>query len=484
MTERTVSLDGPEGLSSGADAQLKGESIATRHIVASVIAAAAPIAGIVGLVPLAILLGNGVGTPGAILLIAMLLVLFSVGFVRIVPHVRNAGAFYAYVSQGIGKATGLGTAYVLTLSYIALSIGVVGGFGFFGQELLHRVGIDIPWIWCAVFGILAATALSISGIQVAARVLLAILVLETLALLVMDVGILAQVGLGAFSFDAFNPNVVFSGAIGVAAIYGFSCFLGFEGTAIYAEEAKDANQAVPKATYIVIVLVGLFYGLSAWVLIAGAGFDQAVGRSGEDPGLFVYGLAEQYVGSGLSNVIGTLNIVSLFAGALAFQNAGARYLFALGRDGVLPNQFAHTSPRLGSPIPALLVVGGLALVVTVAFYAAGQDPFVGLSTTMTGFGTIGLIASLTVTSFAIGIFFFRRGERTVAKVGAPILAGVLLAACAVAGIVNYDALAGSESSMTWLPVMHVVMFAGGIAFAIWSRTKKRSTYENLGTTRV
>ncbi|WP_051579431.1 hypothetical protein [Pseudonocardia acaciae] len=90
-------------------------SLNARHVIFMVLAAAAPMAVVVAIMPLAFALGNGPGTPGTFLLAAVVLLLFSVGYVRAVPYVRNAGAFYAYIARGLGRPLGLVAAYVAAL---------------------------------------------------------------------------------------------------------------------------------------------------------------------------------------------------------------------------------------------------------------------------------------------------------------------------------------------------------------------------------
>ncbi len=82
-----------------------------RQIVFFVVAAAAPLTAMLGAVPPAISLGNGPGLPGAYVIVGIILLLFSVGFAAMSRHVINAGAFYAYIAQGLGRPFGVGAAF-------------------------------------------------------------------------------------------------------------------------------------------------------------------------------------------------------------------------------------------------------------------------------------------------------------------------------------------------------------------------------------
>ncbi|MGP4029896.1 APC family permease [Actinomadura sp. 3N407] len=486
MTERADPIAQNNPVPGAPPDHLKKGTLRTPHVVGLVIAAAAPLSVVTALVPLAILLGNGVGTPGAVFLVAIVLALFSIGFVRIVPHIQNTGAFYAYISQALGKPAGLGSAYVLVLAYLALGASVAGGFGYFGADLIDRlIGINVPWLMVSILGAFVASVLAVLGIDLSARVLVVVLLLEALVIAVLNVAIVAQAGLGAFSLDAISPSHVFSGSPGVAAVYVFTFFLGFEATAIYSEETAHPRRTLPRATYYVIAIIGLFDGVTAWCLIAGAGFDQTIGLIAQEPGAFTFAVTERYVGSVWADVISVLVVVSIFAGLLAFQNAAARYFFALARDGVLPRGLARTYRRAGTPAAGLVLTGLIFGVTCAAYAAAGLDPLLDLGTSLIGLGALGLLAMLTLTSLSVAIFFYRRGQVTVAHVGTPVLATLLLGACTVAAIRNYSALSGSTSSVTnGMPLVFLPVAVIGIGVALRLRGRDRQRYDALGSSRV
>ncbi|MGW0038399.1 APC family permease [Gordonia sp. NPDC003376] len=465
---------------------LKAGTVGTTHIVSMVVAAAAPIASAVTLIPLGMLLGNGIGMPGTILLVSLVLGLFSVGFVKILPFIKNTGAFYAFVSAGLGKPAGLASAYVLAAVYTALGASVVGAFGYYGADLLSRFfGLDVPWLLVALVAVVLATLLAISGVTMTARLLLGILSLELAALIVLDIAILIQQGLPSFSLEVFEPSNIFTGAMGVAAIYAFSMFLGFEGTAIYSEEARDHRRTVPRATFIVVALVGVFYTFTSWSMVAAVGTHDLVATIAEDPGAFSFGLSDRFVGTGWTDLITVLNTISLFAGMLAFQNAGARYLFALARDGMAPRALARTHRTAGTPVTGLVAIGAVFVVLATVYRVSGLSPLLDMSTSLVGLGTVGLVSMLAVASVSIAVFFLRRGEIGATTVVAPLVAAALLGYCIYAGITNYSALTGVS---TWwvnnLPWVLVPIALGGLGYAFWVRSARADRYSGIGKTRV
>lgn len=457
-----------------------------RHIVFMVVAAAAPMAVVVAIMPIAFALGNGVGTPGMFLVAAVVLAVFSVGYTRMIPYVRNAGAFYAYIAQGLGRPVGLVAAYVAAVCYNALAAATCGALAFFAADTGNRLfHISLRWeVWAAI-AIAIVGFLGYRRITLTARVLGIALACEVLILLVLDVAILGDRGASAFSLEVFAPSNVFGGVVGVAIIYAFSSYLGFEGTAIYAEEADDPTRTVPRATYAAVAVVGGFYVLTSWALLAGPGMGSAVATAGADPGTYVFAQSDRFLGSFATDIVNVLIVTSAFAAVLAFHNAAARYFYALARDGFMPAPLARAHPRYASPYIAGMVQVAILAAIVFGFAIAGLDPLLNLSTAMTGFGAVGLMALLATTSLAVAVFFWRRGERGPAHVLAPAAAAIALAVATVLALANYPSLTGSTSDViNTLPWLHLAVVAIGIGVALSARARRREAYARIGTTRV
>jgi len=80
------------------------------------------------------------------------------------------------------------------------------------------------------------------------------------------------------------------------------------------------------------------WALAAWAMAAHTGQGHVVAAAGQEgPGL-LFSLG----GSASSQAAQVLFLTSLFAAALAFHNCVWRYMFALGREGVLPAALART----------------------------------------------------------------------------------------------------------------------------------------------
>jgi amino acid transporter len=137
---------------------LKENTLGVPSIFFYIIAAASPLTVVVALFPIIIGAGNGVGMPGAFVIAAVVLMIFAVGYVAMSRHVTNAGAFYAYVTLGLGRVAGLGSASLAIFAYNAIQAGLYGGFGYYAAELLNpawasacRGGCTPLWGCCCVW---------------------------------------------------------------------------------------------------------------------------------------------------------------------------------------------------------------------------------------------------------------------------------------------------------------------------------------------
>ena len=99
-------------------------------IIAMVVAAAAPLSTVGAVTPNAILAGNGAAFPIMYAVAALLLFFFAVGFNAMTRYVREAGAFYSYVTLGLGRGLGVAAAYIALLTYTCVQIAVYAFLGF------------------------------------------------------------------------------------------------------------------------------------------------------------------------------------------------------------------------------------------------------------------------------------------------------------------------------------------------------------------
>ncbi|MDQ2804544.1 MAG: APC family permease, partial [Pseudomonadota bacterium] len=359
------------------------------HIVFLVLAAVAPMATIVGVMPVAVALGDGNGFTGAYVVAGVVLGLFAVGYAAMSRHVTDAGAFYSYVARGLGRPAGSVAGHVALVAYNAMAIALSAAFAFFAHASLNAIlHLDLAWqAWWGI-GVALVAMLSYRQIALTARVLGIALICEILILLVFDVAVLADKGMRGFSLSVFSPSAVFSGAVGIGILYGFTSFVGFEAAAIYGEEAKDPERTVAHATYVSLAIVGAFYTVTTWAAISAYGTDRAPAAAGKNPSMFVFAANQAEVGTFATRAMQILIVTSLFAGFLAFHQGAARYLFALSRDGLTFQALGLTHRRHRTPYIAQTLQLAIVIVVVGGLAALGRDPYLQIAAPTLALGTL------------------------------------------------------------------------------------------------
>jgi len=243
---------------------------------------------------------------------------------------------------------------------------------------------------------------------------------------------------------------------------------------------------VPRATYLSVLIIGVFYTISTWAMVNGEGADKLMTtlQGLKDPTTFVFSLSDRYVGGWLTWIMSLLFISSVFAALLAFHNAAARYFYVLGREGLLPARLGqthdeHQSPHLGSLLQTIFAV-----VIVVIFVVTGQDPVLALFTWLANLATLSVITLMSLVSFAVIAFFAKtsglEGSAFRARF-APLVAGVVLAVVAVAVVINFQGLTGANGTLAWgLVVLVPAAGALGAIAALRLRTSSGTRFAELG----
>ncbi len=174
-----------------------------------------------------------------------------------------------------------------------------------------------------------------------------------------------------------------------------------------AEEARHPRRTIPVATYLSVAMIAIVYAGAAWAMAAHNGDSQVVAAASQQgPGL-LFGLGAS---GWLAQAAQVLFLTSLFAAALAFHNCVWRYMYALGRENVLPAALGRTG---GNNIPkaASLTQSATGLAVIVAYAATGQDPMTRLFFWLGTTGGFGIMILLALTAVAVVAFFGRDKAR-------------------------------------------------------------------------
>ncbi|GAF44351.1 APC family permease [Rhodococcus wratislaviensis] len=459
-------------------------TLTTPKITVMVVAAAAPISCIAGIIPLSFAIGSGASTPAAFVIAGVVLLLFSVGYAAMSRRMSSAGGFYQYIARGLGKPPAVAASFVAIVAYNAVALTCVAGIGYFGSVLLDSTfGWTVNWAVLSVVAVVLVGFLGYREIDIAARVLVFLLAAEVAMVVILDVAIVFEKGADAFPLSIFSPaNVVNTGSLGLGLMFALLSFIGFESAALYGEETRDPRKTVPRATYLSVTAISVFYFLSSWIAVGAIGPDHVQAVASEQLVTTFFNLSDAYASSMLTTVLEFTYLTSLLASLLALHNASNRYLFVAGREGLLPRWIGTVHPAHGTPSRASLVQTTVNLIAVIVAVSGGLDPYLDVVTAMTGLGTLGVVLLQLAASAAIGAYFVRRGERLVGTLAATAAAFVSLSLLVVLIVKNFDTLTGVSSPLIdALPWVLVGIAFIGVIYGVWLEVNRPQVYAGIAT---
>jgi amino acid transporter len=307
----------------------------------------------------------GQALPLAVLLAAIACILVANSIGQLAKHMPSAGGLYTYVSRALGPRAGFltGWCFLLFEPLVAPLLFLI--FAWATEDVVkNEIGWDIGWAWWVLVAAAIVFVLTYRDVRLSTRagVILGVIEITVFAALSLWM-ILSNAGdlsLQAFNPENKNPDVSsdFSG-IFKGMIFGILAFIGFEAAAPLGEEAKRPRWTIPRAVLGSAVLIGAFYVLCAYAWVYGAGYDnfldQATGNA--DPWR---ALGKTFWHTGWIIVFFAI-LNSAIANANAGVNAATRVLYAMARNGAMPESLARTHPQYRTPHIAIIfnVVGGV-----------------------------------------------------------------------------------------------------------------------------
>ncbi|MBO9358930.1 MAG: APC family permease [Thermomicrobium sp.] len=182
-----------------------------------------------------------------------------------------------------------------------------------------------------------------------------------------------------------------------------------------------------------------------------------------------------------------LMVTGSFACGQAFHNTAARYLYALGREGVvLHHRLGSTHPEHRSPHIASVVQSVITLGITMLFWIFSKDPYVAQYTLMALLGTFALLIVQVLAGIAVIRYFlvYRRTAFHWFTTGvAPALGSMGMLAAIYLLVTNMSTIAGAAAEILLfklIPWIVGLTFISGIAGALYLKVKRPSDFALLG----
>ncbi|MGX9790633.1 APC family permease [Mycobacterium sp. MMS18-G62] len=520
MTTESAAVESTAAPSAG----LKKGAIGIVAVIFMAVANAAPITAMTGNVPIAVGFGNGLGAPAGFLFATIALTLFALGYVAMAKHITTTGAFYGFISHGLGQIWGMASGLLATFAYVIFEGSLIGGCAYFANDAVNTIaGVDIPWLTFAVGAVVIIGVLCHFDISLTAAILGFTLVSEVIILLVLAFSVIVKGGgpdglmldktvLLNHAFESLPAGAfgtaAAAGSMAIGLFFAFWSWVGFETTAVYGEESRNPKKIIPRATLIAVVGLGLFYTFISAMVLAGNGAKASVEASiSASPLDLFFGLVKSNLGGLLLDVYKILLVIGSFACAMAFHNAASRYLYALGREvpsetmrsTVGATHLKHGSPHIASAIQSVIT---LVLVVLFFFFTTVQVPdsngtpvdtpalvpYVNMYGLLALIGTAAILLVQAICSAAVISYFWARKTHpgnVITTLIAPLLGGIAMLYVVWTLWDNRAFAAGyAANSLVFKagPYVILAVFLVGLGYALWMRFAKPDAYAEIGRT--
>jgi APA family basic amino acid/polyamine antiporter len=276
-------------------------------------------------------------------------------FARLGGRFPRSGGPYVYARRAFGDFVGFQTAWGYWIAAwagnAAITVAFVGYAAVFWPALgTHNllaaiVGISVIWM---------LTFVNILGIRQGAQVQLVTTVLKFVPLVI--IGVVGLFFIDGSNLTPFAPHGTWS-AISAAAPLTLWAFIGLESATVAAEEVKDPERTIPRATIIGTLAATLVYMLTTFVImgVLPAGELSASGSP------FAAAAGAMFGGS-WDKVLAAVAMVATFGALNGWILLTARVPLAAAEDGLFPKQFANVhgtrrTPVFGLVVSSVLVTG-------------------------------------------------------------------------------------------------------------------------------
>ena len=313
------------------------------------------IGGAVFALPAGLAATSGAWSPWMVALVGVASMMIALSFAEVASRFEGTGGPYLYTRAAFGRFAAFEVGWMLwftrAASWASVINVLVASLGFYWPAVTSGAGRTM-----LMTGIIAAiAALNVRGIRQSSIVLNLFTVGKILPLV-------AFIAVGIFFVDP--SRLVPSAALDLqhlsaSALLLIFAFGGYEVIPVPAGEARDPRRAVPFALIMTIVIVTIIMTLAQVVAL------------GTLPGLAdsrtpLADASVLFMGAAGAAMITIGAVVSTSGNNIGQALSGSRNLFALAEQGDLPAFFGRVHPRFRTPVNAILVTSGVALVLALS----------------------------------------------------------------------------------------------------------------------
>jgi amino acid transporter len=207
----------------------------------------------------------GTAVPLSFVLALVTIALVAYAFIEFARQYATAGSVYTFNGVALGARTGFLSGWALLFTYLAFAAASAAETGAFFQSFVGLLGVHIWWVWPALVTAVLVWVLGTRDISLSTRTTLVIEGLSILAIVVLAIVIVAHGGDSGLTAQPFAIGSGGLSKVGLASVFAFLSFAGFEGAATLGEETADPKRSIPRAIAAAVFAAGIFYVVISYV---------------------------------------------------------------------------------------------------------------------------------------------------------------------------------------------------------------------------
>lgn len=394
-------------------------------------------------------------------------------------YISNSGGYFKFLEAATQRASiskTVGLWYLSTIvGVIIMGGGIVAWYANSTLNILFNISLSPYLLILLSFAVpVLFFTVGFFRIRSAARTAITIGVLQLIVFGLFSVAFVLKTPYnGLLYFNISNSANGIHGFFLAMILGAFFSYGGYGSVVSLGEEVKLSRRTMKKAIVYALAIMVTFETLAIYSLVAAAGPNIYLLTSSVAPSLYI---SKMLFGTGPGFIVFAVGLIGIIFSLVLSGNSGARYAFALARDGLLPSSLARVHPRYKSPYLAVLWIFAIALIgdvltdsILIEFFGVAN----GLFYSWAIWGTVVMIFSIliSVTTNSSLAFFIRKIRKKLSvptHIIAPSLSSVVMV------IALYYSLSGLKSPMTsvyWVALSMILINA----FVIYIRRNKTRT---------
>ena len=270
----------------------------------------------------------------------------------------NGGA-YVYLERSFGPIIGTISGLGLWASFLLKSAFALIGFSAYMYAVTNYLDITTNTTFVIMSALALITILNIFGIKKVKAFQTPILALTTILILVICVIQLFDASFdfsrpidGAFDVSRDDPVLVAE-----AAALVFVAYAGIYKAGALGGEVKDPKKNLPAGMLLSLLLITLLYVVVTFIMmgaVEGEWWVNSDGSPREDP---IFAFVDAVASTKIGIAMALLAFLTMISGALSGLLAASRFLFAMAKDCLLPNNLGDTNEKFGTPHWSIIITG-------------------------------------------------------------------------------------------------------------------------------